>query len=626
MVRIKSGYRWLTVVTAVAVYFPYCSQATSSVSSGETSLTDKTKNEFSSLPAMITQKEYNARINTGISSYDKKMNVTDETSDASVSALPVGNASRKDVQKKSLSLEGNGHQGYVKNFQSQTETVAQVLSKGSEGMQKPPLVVHSSRVSSLDTDLLEAKENSYIPMENPGYVHELKKRDNLLTSAPQSLQLDSAYNRVRWNGEVEGANSKRLDDTTPVDISTNLKNSTLRAFLRQMVSRALSYSPEVRSSEAEVMAAGFQVEQTKGQRWPQVQLGVTTPLANKGSEVSTHNNSNASDTSGNISVTTPVFDWGKISNQIGSAEEDVNAAVNSQNYTKEQLAYSTISELMNLSRYQENRVVALAYVQRMKQLTDMLEQITAADKGRASEYVQAKAKLLSARASLDDIEHQVSTSRIKLVRLLGIEPDLPADLSWQDSVISPRVALSNLTKNPNLLKLQAQVKSAEFSSESIQAASLPQLNWIISKNTAKDSIGQETGWYTGLSVQWNAFSGGSQKAAQQAARAKANGAQQQYEVAYRDLEYQINNMVQTRNSSFMRADDFERLSYETDRVRKMFYDQWYNLGKRTLLDVLTAENDHFNNQLSAINNRYDGYVSNINIIASAAMLLNWVGA
>ncbi|WP_431225839.1 TolC family protein [Serratia sp. L9] len=387
----------------------------------------------------------------------------------------------------------------------------------------------------------------------------------------------------------------------------------------------MAHSPEIRSSQADVLAAGYQVDQIKGQRWPQVQVGLTSPLANQGNGDTTRNNSKFSDTSGSISVTTPIYDWGKISNQVDSAEESVNAAVNSQNYTKEQLAYSTISELMNLSRYQENRVVAKAYVDRMKQLADMLEQITAADKGRASEYTQAKAKLLSARASLDDIEHQVSSSRIKLVRLLGVEPDLPRNITWQDSIMPSSMALAALNRNPNLLKLQAQVKAAEYDAESIQAANYPQLNWVVSKNTAKDTNGDESGWYTGLNVQWNAFSGGSQQAAQMAARAKANGAQQQYEVAYRDLEYQINNMIQTRDSSFMRAEDFDRLSVETNRVRQMFYDQWYNLGKRTLLDVLIAENDHYNNQLSAINNRYDGYISNINVITSAAMLLSWVG-
>lgn len=81
----------------------------------------------------------------------------------------------------------------------------------------------------------------------------------------------------------------------------------------------------------------------------------------------------------------------------------------------------------------------------------------------------------------------------------------------------------------------------------------------------------------------------------------------------------------TAIASLDKADDYDRLTSETDRVRHMFYDQWYHPGKRTLLDVLTAENDHFNNQLLAINNRYDGYISNINVISSAAMLLNWVG-
>ncbi|KEY57386.1 TolC family protein [Serratia sp. DD3] len=438
---------------------------------------------------------------------------------------------------------------------------------------------------------------------------------------PRPLQPDPAYDKVRSNTE-----SNQRDAGNVVDnVYAGKSDASSHTFLRKMVKMALMHSPEVRSSDADVLAAGYYVDQTKGQRWPQVQVGVSTPLATQGGSADLQrNNSNANDTSGNVSVVTPIYDWGKISHQVDSAEEGVTAAVNARSYTKEMLAYNTVSELINLARYQESRVVAVAYMTRMKQLADMLEQITVADQGRASEFTQARAKLLSARANLDDIEHQLSVSRIKLVRLLGVEPNLPENISWQDSMVPASTAIASLAKNPNLLKLQAQTKAAESEADSIKAAGLPQLNLVVSKNTAKDINGNETGWYTGVNVQWNAFSGGSQKAAQQAALAKATGAQQQYETAYRDLEYQINNLVQTRDSSFLRAQDFDRLSIETDRVRQMFYDQWYHLGKRTLLDVLTAENDHFNNQLSAINNRYDGYVANINVIASAAMLLSWL--
>ncbi len=683
MARNKCEFRWLTVATAVAVCLPFSSLAAmnppSSTDAGAEALRGITEQDIASLPPMITQQQYASEHASEAPSLLKSIAAMDNIGGPAVverhaEAAPVqqtqpapvvaqrieapltAKPAETPIFAKSIdtpvTIKTTEAPVFTKNIETPVTvktTEAPVFTKNMEtpvtvktteapafakrseisssvkSPEAPVLVDRRRLAASLNNNATAASKREPSEARTGSNQAVLKNNYDFFPPVKQYYQPDPAYNNVRWNGEIDGESGIRtLANATPQSFKSQ-RNSPSRAFLRQMVSLALAHSPEIRSSEADILAAGYQVDQTKGQRWPQVQVGIATPLANQGSSSTTRNNAKASDTSGSISVTTPIYDWGRISSQVDSAEESVNAAVNSQNYTKEQLAYSTISELMNLSRYQENRVVALAYVGRMKQLADMLEQITAADKGRASEYTQAKAKLLSARASLDDIEHQVSSSRIKLVRLLGVEPNLPPNISWQDSVMPSSTALAALNKNPNLLKLQSQVKAAEYDAESIQAASLPQLNWVVSKNTAKDTNGDETGWYTGLNVQWNAFSGGSQKAAQMAARAKANGAQQQYEVAYRDLEYQINSMIQTRDSSFMRADDFDRLSVETDRVRQMFYDQWYNLGKRTLLDVLTAENDHFNNQLSAINNRYDGYISNINVIASAAMLLSWVG-
>lgn len=56
----------------------------------------------------------------------------------------------------------------------------------------------------------------------------------------------------------------------------------------------------------------------------------------------------------------------------------------------------------------------------------------------------------------------------------------------------------------------------------------------------------------------------------------------------------------------------------------MFYEQWYYFGKCILFDVLMVENDYFNNQFFVINNCYDGYIFNINVIVSVFMLLLWM--
>jgi outer membrane protein TolC len=60
------------------------------------------------------------------------------------------------------------------------------------------------------------------------------------------------------------------------------------------------------------------------------------------------------------------------------------------------------------------------------------------------------------------------------------------------------------------------------------------------------------------------------------------------------------------------------------RSARIFYLQWHHLGKRTLLDVLSAENEHYGNQVSEITNRFDGYQAILRQYASAGTLARWL--
>lgn len=73
-----------------------------------------------------------------------------------------------------------------------------------------------------------------------------------------------------------------------------------------------------------------------------------------------------------------------------------------------------------------------------------------------------------------------------------------------------------------------------------------------------------------------------------------------------------------------RAALYKGLTVESDRIRQDFYDQWYHLGRRTLLDVLSAESDLYNNQVSEISNRFDSYSAVIQGYFSAGMLSRWL--
>lgn len=390
-------------------------------------------------------------------------------------------------------------------------------------------------------------------------------------------------------------------------------------FIIEQVKKAINNSPEIQRAGADKEAAGWDIDQVEAQRWPQVQLGGSSPLAGSGRNGSVLKNINASNLS--LSINTTLYDWGKTSAQIASAEYLEEASAQNFSSVNEQIAYSTLSELMNLDRYQKQQVIAKRYVARMNELTYMLEAIIKVDPGRSNELTQARAKLLAAQSAEENINNAMHLSKIKLLRLTGEEMQLPAGLKWNMPRFTAQQLRECLHNHPVLLKARAETNAARAQASAVEASSYPQINWSVSKIAQRDTLGHEGEWATGINLQWNVFSGGSQKAAHQAARARANSSEQQYHQASMDMLHQISDLVQTRDSSWQQAKNYQALATESEQVRKIFFDQWMKLGKRTLLDVLTAENDHFNHQLTAINQKYDSEIANVKLMASAAILL-----
>jgi adhesin transport system outer membrane protein len=403
----------------------------------------------------------------------------------------------------------------------------------------------------------------------------------------------------------------------------NTLHHTTRVYLEEAIKKSLSHSPEITTASADKDAAHYDIEQVKGQRWPQVQLGTTAPVASFGG--GNHaGQRHLSDSNLAINVSTTVFDWGKNHESIQSATQSANASRYQYDYTKQQIAYNTVLELIDLSRYKQSQNITQQYVERMRELVNMLVKITQIDAGRYSELVQARARLLAAEATMQRVTEQLRQSEIKLSRLTGTTVTMPENIDWRMDFIPSSLVMSRLTEHPELLRAKAEANAAEHQSAAIKASSLPQINWVVSKNTAKDSYGNDEQWYTGLNIQWNVFSGGSEKATIQAASARAVASKSQSAQTRMDMEYQIHNLIQSRDSAQTQTREYKKLSKETDAVSKIYYEQWLHLGKRTLLDVLTAENDRYNNQIAAVTTEHDVYSANVKLIATAGMIFEWL--
>ncbi|MCY1223681.1 type I secretion outer membrane protein, TolC family [compost metagenome] len=319
-----------------------------------------------------------------------------------------------------------------------------------------------------------------------------------------------------------------------------------------------------------------------------------------------------------------MYDWGRLSATIDSRTETSKAAYQAAQQVRQKIAYDTVSALLEQRRHQAALEASQGYVKRMEELVDMLSQIVQSDRGRASELTQARARRLQAVTGRDAIVAKLREVQVSLVKLVGEEVQWPADLAWEIRPVALQDALIAGAEHPAMQQARAEAKAAGLYAESVKAGRLPQLNWVVGKSTQEDSAGNKQPWSTGLSLQWNAFQGGSGRASERAAFERAAAGEEKAEASARDLAYRLRTSAEQRDAAASRAGEYTELIQETDRVRKIFYEQWYHLGKRTLLDVLTAESDHYNNQSAQVTTRFDAEAADLRMRADSAMLLDWL--
>lgn len=291
----------------------------------------------------------------------------------------------------------------------------------------------------------------------------------------------------------------------------------------------------------------------------------------------------------------------------------------------QQNAYDTSSALVELARYRAIYATGKNYVQRMVQLVQMLDEIVKIDPGRLSELTQAKSRLLQAQTAQETVAAQVRTQEIAVRKLVGDDPTpMPGGTHWQFMLNGVDSEVTPVTQNPAVAQADAEAQAAKLSAQSTRADGLPKLNWVINKNTGPDVFGNRQPWSTMLQLSWTPFQGGSQRAAERAALSRASSSMDKRDQLVLDSEFKVRDAYHDAVAMSTRAMMYEQLSTESDLIRKQFFEQWYHLNTRTLLDVLSAESDFYNNQVSATSTQFDSYQAVLKIHLNNGTFNEWL--
>ncbi len=180
-----------------------------------------------------------------------------------------------------------------------------------------------------------------------------------------------------------------------------------------------------------------------------------------------------------------------------------------------------------------------------------------------------------------------------------------------------------LAEHPTLLSAKADIEAAMAQHEAARQNDFPKLDFELGANWGDDQNGLE-GTNKDMSalvrLRYNLYSGGRDSARKAQTAHLLNEAKEVRNQTYRQVVESLRlswAAYQATRSQLGSLRDYVRATSATRKA----YGKQFNIGKRTLVDLLNIENELFEARRSLVNARYDNLYAQFRILAGMGQLL-----
>lgn len=400
-----------------------------------------------------------------------------------------------------------------------------------------------------------------------------------------------------------------------------------RDTLRTLVNDALERSHQIGAARLLAEAARDDVAEVKAGQGVQASLG--GGVGPGGSQTLAGTETSAIQLRASLTVGQVLYDGGRLERLANWRTELAESARYGHLTAREQLALSTVSLALERSRFRQQVVVYGQYVRKMGCLVEALETLVRADRGRASELVQAQKSLQQAELSQAQAQSQVRQAETRLRRLVG--DGLPSAQGLSTVLLNVpdlQALLADVERSSEIAGLTAQAAAADHYARAVAAGTKPQLSWNISGAQAVGGGGsrgttRNNTFALGLALNVPLLSPGIEPASNAAAK-RASAAGLQRAEALEARRFRVAEVYEQTTSSFDRARRVATVLRASEQVRNFTLQQWQQLGRRSLFDVMGAEGEHYNLRINYVNALHDGQQLNANLLSLGRGVTEWL--
>ncbi len=328
-----------------------------------------------------------------------------------------------------------------------------------------------------------------------------------------------------------------------------------------------------------------------------------------------------------LSVSQPLYTGGRVSSQVSAAEADILTGQQGLRGVEAQIIQQVVTAYVDVRRDQQRLRIATENVAVLQRQLDETKARFEVGEITRTDVAQAEARLAGAKASYSTAQAQLAISRASYAAVVGQNPGDLAEVPTLDPIL-PKTVDEAFTAAETT---NSQVLAAEYAEQASRArvaaaraqrrptiAASGSIGWDASDvgggNQFEDYDQSISG---GVTLRMPIFTGGltnSQiRAAQERNNADRLGIEEARREALRQVSSAWNGLAGSRANLISNEEQVRATRIAFEGVR-----QEAQVGLRTTLDVLNAEQELRNAELALVNAQRDEYVA-------AAILLSAMG-
>jgi len=384
---------------------------------------------------------------------------------------------------------------------------------------------------------------------------------------------------------------------------TELAPTAATLDMARAVAVAVAWHPSVRSAAGYVFEAGDYIDAARAGYLPQVRAGLSSEYGNR--NLPGYDSRRAHRFV--VSVSQMLYDFGKTATSVDRAQAVRTAAQARVLLAVDDLARDTAQAWIEVRRHEELQAIAREQKQGVTAIADLVRMRRRQGASPRSDEMQAQAREEAARAFELETAAQLERWRAQLRHLTGL-PAVPATGGDVPAAMEQACFVQGGAQMaPSVLVAQAEVRTAQADADNARAQRRPtlSLDGTIGRGLDADSrMGQAHDATLMLNVSAPLYQGGGNLARQRAAGHALAAAEAALDNA------RLGNSQLLQDARTQAAGSAQRRGVLDDRVdslaqtRTLYRQQYLDLGTRSLLDLLNAEQEYQQSRLERANNAH----------------------